>query len=206
MTKEYKTDEETRLRAKAWYAENREAKKAYDREYREKNRAKINAYAAEWRLNNNEHQLALEKKRRDENPKYAETTAKWRAENADRLKAYEAERRKTEKRKLATKIASEAWKKAHPEERRNHVRNRRAKLRDGGVLSKDIEKTLMAAQGGLCAVCKCCIAFKFQLDHIVPVARGGRNEDDNVQLLCPPCNQSKGARPMDEFIRSRAAV
>lgn len=206
MTKEYKTDEETRLRAKAWYAENREAKKAYDREYRKKNRAKINAYMAEWRSANHEQQLALEKKRREENPRYAENKAKWRAENADRLKAYEAERRKTEKRKLATKAASEAWKKAHPEVRRNHVRNRRAKLRDGGMLSKGIEKTLMAAQGGLCAVCRCCIAIKFQLDHIVPVARGGRNEDDNVQLLCPPCNQSKGARPMDEFIRSRATV
>ena len=203
MTKEYKSDEQTRLRSKAWYAENKEAKKAYDREYRQKNRAKITAYAAEWRIENHEQQLAVEKKRRDENPGIAAKHAKWRADNAEKLKAYEAARRQTAKRKLATKAASMAWKKAHPDERRNHVRNRRAKLRDGGVLSKDIEKTLMAAQDGLCAICQCCITFKFNLDHIIPVARGGLNEDENVQLLCPPCNQSKGAKLPHEFMASR---
>ena len=30
------------------------------------------------------------------------------------------------------------------------------------------------------------------IDHIVPLALG---DDDNLQTLCPPCNQGKGARP-----------
>lgn len=32
-------------------------------------------------------------------------------------------------------------------------------------------------------------------DHIVPVALGGRNVRDNVQVMCRACNSSKGARP-----------
>jgi 5-methylcytosine-specific restriction enzyme A len=33
------------------------------------------------------------------------------------------------------------------------------------------------------------------VDHIVPVARGGSSEDDNLQTLCEDCNQGKAARP-----------
>lgn len=33
------------------------------------------------------------------------------------------------------------------------------------------------------------------IDHIVPLALGGTSDDDNLQTLCHPCNQGKGARP-----------
>ena len=33
-----------------------------------------------------------------------------------------------------------------------------------------------------------------ELDHIVPVARGGQNEIDNLCLACSGCNRSKGSR------------
>ena len=32
------------------------------------------------------------------------------------------------------------------------------------------------------------------LDHVVPLARGGVHAPENCQLLCGPCNSSKGAR------------
>lgn len=188
-----------RIRAKAWYAANKEAKKEYDREYRCKNREKINSYAAKWRKKNYDTQIAKERIRNAASPQYAVMKAKWRKENVEKLRVYEENRAKTVERRALTKACSAAWRKANPEVARNHVRNRRAKLRDGGVLSKDIEKTLMAAQDGKCAICRRCILEKFHLDHIIPVARGGRNEDDNAQLLCPPCNQSKGAKLPYEF-------
>lgn len=37
------------------------------------------------------------------------------------------------------------------------------------------------------------------LDHVIPISRGGMNIDDNVQLLCPTCNLSKGAKTMEEW-------
>lgn len=35
---------------------------------------------------------------------------------------------------------------------------------------------------------------RLHADHIVPLARGGRNTMDNMQCLCARCNLSKGAK------------
>lgn len=38
-----------------------------------------------------------------------------------------------------------------------------------------------------------------QIDHIFPRARGGQNDDLNLQLLCQPCNSQKGNKTPEEF-------
>lgn len=43
--------------------------------------------------------------------------------------------------------------------------------------------------------CKeCGTREELTVDHIVPVSRGGGNEDENLQTLCRSCNSRKGAR------------
>lgn len=39
----------------------------------------------------------------------------------------------------------------------------------------------------------------YHVDHIFPVSRGGKTELANLQLLCEPCNLTKGAKTEDEF-------
>jgi len=42
--------------------------------------------------------------------------------------------------------------------------------------------------------------FLSSIDHVIPLSRGGSNDDDNIQLLCLPCNLKKGDKTMPEFI------
>lgn len=43
--------------------------------------------------------------------------------------------------------------------------------------------------------CQCCgRTDNLVIDHVIPIARGGRTEIENLQLLCDPCNGRKLAR------------
>jgi 5-methylcytosine-specific restriction endonuclease McrA len=59
-----------------------------------------------------------------------------------------------------------------------------------------------AAQRWRCAICKCSVRDKYDLDHIIPLAKGGAHHRKNVQLLCPTCNRRKGAKDPIEYMQS----
>jgi len=104
---------------------------------------------------------------------------KWRAENPERARANDA-------RKRANKSPE------YLEKRRIDEQNRRARIRaNGGRLSKGLGARLFALQLGHCVYCKRSLESAYEMDHIVPLARGGKNVDENIQLLCPPCNRRK---------------
>lgn len=48
-------------------------------------------------------------------------------------------------------------------------------------------------RGAVCAWCG--TPDRLTVDHINPLARGGSNDADNLQVLCHSCNSLKGARP-----------
>jgi len=50
--------------------------------------------------------------------------------------------------------------------------------------------------GGTCMKCGVKLSKKyFHVDHIVPLSRGGAEWDlDNLELSCPACNLTKGAK------------
>lgn len=51
---------------------------------------------------------------------------------------------------------------------------------------------VIARDGARCN--ECGATDSLEIDHIVALARGGTNDIDNLQVLCKPCNRSKGAR------------
>ena len=67
---------------------------------------------------------------------------------------------------------------------------------------KGLRERLWRPQGGRCVYCGVRIRlaqYQSQIDHVVPVVRGGGNEEDNLQLTCPQCNGKKGDRTDAEF-------
>ncbi len=80
------------------------------------------------------------------------------------------------------------------------LRVREAKRRAAGRLSTTDIKAIMRMQRGRCAICRKALKDKYHVDHIVPIAKGGRSEASNTQILCPPCNLSKhDADPIDHM-------
>jgi hypothetical protein len=56
-------------------------------------------------------------------------------------------------------------------------------------IPRDVRQRVWQRFGGRCADCGANDYLEF--DHIIPVAKGGNNEDNNVQLLCRRCNIKK---------------
>ena len=63
---------------------------------------------------------------------------------------------------------------------------------------QSIRRVLFLSQKGLCARCKKKIyledkdpSTKFQIDHINPKFKGGKNNMKNLQALCIPCHLKK---------------
>lgn len=56
-------------------------------------------------------------------------------------------------------------------------------------IPRNVRQRVWQKYGGKCADCGATDYLEF--DHIVPVAKGGSNSDQNIQLLCRKCNLSK---------------
>jgi 5-methylcytosine-specific restriction endonuclease McrA len=59
---------------------------------------------------------------------------------------------------------------------------------------------MLAVHGDRCLACG--TAERIEVDHVVPVVRGGTHELANVQPLCRSCNAAKGARATDYRVKA----
>jgi 5-methylcytosine-specific restriction endonuclease McrA len=142
------------------------------------------------------------KKRETQVRRYHEDPA-YREQIKERSKArYHANRE-------AVKKAAAEWARQHPERRRETVRRfherhpdrsrtnrarRRALMRDAFV--EHVEPLVVLERGdGVCGICGEDVdPFEFDVDHIVPLARGGLHNYENAQATHPSCNRAKQAR------------
>lgn len=134
--------------------------------------------------------------------KELERGRKYRAKSRDKRREYAKKHYAANREKILS--YGKEWAKNNPEKARARVLNRIARrLSVGGKLSSDISTRLFKLQRGKCACCGKSLVDGYHIDHIMPLALGGPNTDDNIQLLCATCNLSKGAKHPVDFMRQR---
>ena len=123
-------------------------------------------------------------------------------ENADAIKkkVHEWNKRNPGKRDLRVK----QWKEQNPERVRELGRRHQHKRRaGGGSLSDGLREKLFRLQKGKCACCGLSLGLDYQMDHWIPLALGGKNEDSNIILLRRSCNAKKLAKDPITFMQER---
>lgn len=59
------------------------------------------------------------------------------------------------------------------------------------AIPDDVKQYVWARDEGRCQSCGS--TTELQFDHVIPLALNGGSDESNLQLLCGPCNRSKGA-------------
>jgi len=60
-----------------------------------------------------------------------------------------------------------------------------------------IRAAVLVRDGGRCRRCR--RSINLEMDHIVPVSKGGRTEESNLQVLCRRCNRAKCRKLVPRF-------
>lgn len=114
-------------------------------------------------------------------------TQRWRENNPDRARALWEQQYAANKYRYAQKS-----------------RERRLKLKLSGEHTAKEILELWELQKRRCVFCLKGLRWgKFEIDHHIPLLKGGANDRSNLRLLHPRCNRSKGARdPAEHALRN----
>ena len=58
-------------------------------------------------------------------------------------------------------------------------------------LTNALKKTVAASQKWKCQTCSSLLEATYEIDHILPKCKGGTNDENNLQALCPNCHRHK---------------
>lgn len=155
-----------------------------------RNPGKSAARSKKWRANNpmTPERRAKEKAYRaqyyqENKDKQAERNRKQREANREEYREYQREYMRR-------------WRERNPE-RHAQANRMNARRRRGGGMAPDTRVYMTIIENDLCAYCG---GPADQIDHVVPLARGGSNEWDNLTAACLSCNYSKGTTSLLQFL------
>lgn len=126
-----------------------------------------------------------------------------------------AAKRYRQKHPEKVRCSFEEWKSRHPEYQKNRDANRRANPEEYAKIlhSNKLNKRKRRSAGSLAAheviellkrPCEYCNGVATEVDHIIPISRGGSNTIDNVVPCCRVCNARKNNRTKDEWLALQA--
>lgn len=122
-------------------------------------------------------------------------TSKWKVNNKYKVITNNCKWKVNNKNKVII------WIKANPEKTRGYCHKRRAikqKTKAETFDEKAWFQLMWLSQAGKCYYCKS-ESFKWEVDHMIPLSRGGSHSRDNLCLACISCNRKKHKKTVEEF-------
>lgn len=111
---------------------------------------------------------------------------------------------------LLSEQATAKQRSASKESKRNRKRMKRANVRQAVSRLRVFSECAWRCQSCGCESPRSLLGSQHpdapELDHIVPVSKGGAHARSNLQLLCRTCNCLKGAKAPDEWDRWRGVA
>lgn len=148
---------------------------------------------------------------------------KWRTVHRDRAHAIQRAYREANKERIAARakeyaertreqkrVRARAYYLANKDKHRIRQRFieavRRARKREnGGTFTRSDIEAMYTQQEGLCAYCHCALNGVYDIEHKVPLCRGGSSDPSNLALACEYCNSRKHTKTDVEFLAMLAA-
>ena len=168
----------SRRETRASYNKNKHKYREKQAEYSRKNSAKKTALAKAWCLANPGRSKATHRRI------YLRTKAKRLRKQKERY-ATDAVFRETYLKRVAD------WRRRNPEKCKEYENKRRALLLH--AFDEAVERKIVYVRDDkACYICKRSLRLKeMELDHVVPLSRGGRHSYANVKACCSQCNRKK---------------
>ena len=145
---------------------------------------------------NTERQKAAQRLYRVRHPeKILEYHRQWVAEHPDYYRHYH--RKWRAKNPDLASAQTTHWRKSHLGQKAEINRRREVRKRQNGV-EPIVVARIIERDGMFCHLCEKVVKpDEFSLDHVLPIARGGRHCESNVRVAHRRCNSRRGARLLE---------
>jgi 5-methylcytosine-specific restriction endonuclease McrA len=177
--------------------------KEYKKKYRKENAKRIKAYKKRYYAQNREKVL---EKQKEYYESHKEERINYQRDYYQKNKSEDNARGKRyyQKNKNSIKKKNRQYQLENPEVYRKSCSNYRARKRNAPTEPWTHEE--IAENGtGFCPYCGKEIGLVYdrlimEIDHIIPLSRGGSNLKENLEPICCECNHRKNDKTKEEFL------
>ena len=174
------------LKDKYW--ENRDQMIADYQEWRRQNPSKPRVYTRQSPEEVAERARQYYLKNKEKFQKYGKEAYAKRDKEAERKRLAEYAANNPEK----VRAAKRAWSQANPDAVKSNTRNRRARKKAiGGTHTAEDIQDIHRLQKGKCAICRKKLGDKYDVDHVIPIAKGGSNARTNNDNRRGPADRAR---------------
>lgn len=197
--------EAKREAVRKWQRNNRQKQREASKKWRERRSEYNKERLREWRKRNKEHCAQYARSWREENADhYKEIRAQWYERNAQHVREYVANYKATHPERI--KEYQRNWMAKNPH-KVGEIKARRAQAELEGNATPELVRAKWEASDHTCILCGEPIdntlsprhPMSRTLEHLTPIARGGRHDIDNIAFAHYSCNSQKRDKTLEEY-------